>query len=98
MKTPEIMQIIELLGKKWLMRIIWELRGEPLTFRELQSRCGDISPTVLNTRLRDLELNDLMLRSEGKGYRLSEIGLELLQVYKPLNEWAIRWVKLKGQL
>ena len=31
---------MELLHRRWMMRVIWELRGGPLTFRALQSACG----------------------------------------------------------
>lgn len=34
-----IMALLDLLGRRWALRIIWELRATPLTFRELRTRC-----------------------------------------------------------
>ena len=47
------MALLDLLGRRWTLRVIWELRtdAEP-TFRELQQLCGDISSSVLAARLR----------------------------------------------
>lgn len=86
-----IAEIIELLSKKWVMRIIWELRAETLTFRQLQHACDDVSPTVLNQRLKLLKASQILVLENQAGYQLTDIGRELLEVYKPLSEWAQRW-------
>ena len=88
---PAIAEIVELLGTKWVMRIIWELRSGPMTFRELQSHCDAISPTVLNHRLKLLEDALLLDKQNPGGYLLTGLGQELLQVYEPLNDWAVTW-------
>ena len=92
-KRPAIAEIIELLGKKWVMRIIWELRSGPLPFRELQAACGDISPTTLNSRLKLLKHSLLVENQDSQGYGLSPLGEELLEIYQPLKGWAIKWQK-----
>ena len=85
-------EIVELLSQKWIMRIIWELRGDPLTFRSLQQACENISPTVLNNRLKRLESAFLVQKSlTASGYELTEPGVQLLELYKPLNTWAEEW-------
>src|SRR5699024_3485922 len=86
-----IVEIVELLSKKWVMRVIWELRGEPMTFRELQSECERMSPSVLNDRLKLLREAELVEKKSDRGYGLTDMGQELLEVYKPLNRWAIAW-------
>ena len=48
-----IMAILDLLGRRWTLRIGWELRDGPLPYRELQRRCGMPSPNILTTRLRE---------------------------------------------
>jgi DNA-binding HxlR family transcriptional regulator len=90
-QQPPIAEIVDLLSKKWVMRIIWELRSAPLTFRQLQGACGDLSPTVLNNRLKLLRDAQLTINDTGQGYTLTAMGRELLEVYKPLNQWAIAW-------
>ena len=50
-----------------------------------------LSPTVLNNRLKLLRDTQLTSHDAGQGYTLTEMGRELLEVYKPLNQWAIAW-------
>lgn len=90
-QTPAIAEIVELLSKKWVMRIIWELRSQALTFRELQAACDGLSPTVLNNRLKLLQEAQLAQKVDSRGYALTTMGQELLEIYKPLNRWAIAW-------
>jgi DNA-binding HxlR family transcriptional regulator len=85
------MVLLDLLGRRWTLRVMWELRYGPETFRGLRARCDDMSPTVLNTRLGELrEAGIVESRSRG-GYRLTRHGLELMHALKPLNEWARAW-------
>ncbi len=87
--------MLDLLHRRWMMRIIWELRSGSLTFRALQERCGDISPTVVNRRLGELKEAGLA-QSTDQGYALTPIGLDLLTAYKPLLAWAIKWKRAGG--
>jgi DNA-binding HxlR family transcriptional regulator len=84
------MALLDLLGRRWALRVIWELREGPLAFRALQQRCGGLSSSVLNQRLR--ELREARLASLGEaGYELTTQGRELLELFAPLNAWAERW-------
>ncbi len=86
-----IMAIFDLLGRKWLARIVWELRETPMTFRELQGRCDNMSPTVLNQRLSELrEVRVVEISPEG-GYTLSPSGKALLKSLGPLLAWSEKW-------
>lgn len=87
---------LELFHRRWMLRVIWELRDGALTFRALQSACGDISPTVLNQRLAELREAGL-LDSDEAGYALSPLGQELLVAFHPLTQWALRWVSLRSR-
>ena len=97
MRPPAIAEIIDLLSQKWMMRIIWELRAEPMTFRDLQKACGKLSPTVLNNRLKLLREAEIAQKHKDSGYTLTRMGQELLEVYKPLNKWAIDWQNKRKQ-
>jgi DNA-binding HxlR family transcriptional regulator len=86
------MALLDLLGRRWALRILWELREEPATtFRDLQARCGDISSSVLNQRLRELREAGILERSDPNGYELTHAGRGLLQALAPIDEWASRW-------
>lgn len=86
-----IMALLDLLGRRWVMRIIWELRALPLTFRELRERCDDMSPTVLNQRLHDLREAGIIESAEEGGYALSTLGAGLLESMGPLLHWSEKW-------
>jgi len=88
-----IMALLDLLGRRWALRILWELRDGPLTFRALQSACGDLSPTVLNARLRELREAGILERSDSEGYRATPIAEDLREILIPLDEWAKRWAR-----
>jgi DNA-binding HxlR family transcriptional regulator len=87
------MALLDLLGRRWTMRLIWELRGEePLSFRALQARCGGMSSSVLNRRLAELRAAGIVEQA-GSGYELTGEGRGLLALYPQLNAWAERWVR-----
>jgi DNA-binding HxlR family transcriptional regulator len=77
---------LDLLGRRWALRLVWELRRSALTFSELR-RTG-ISPSVLSARLGDLADAGVLERDDGRRYRLSGRGRELARVLYDLNRWA----------
>ena len=85
------MALLDLLGRRWTLRVVWELRHDSaLTFRRLQERCDGLSSSVLADRLR--ELGDAGLVTHvGDGYSLTPQGRELLTRLEPLDEWATTW-------
>jgi DNA-binding HxlR family transcriptional regulator len=88
------MALLDLLGRRWALRVLWELRaGDPVTFRELQERCGGVSSSVLNDRLRELREAAIIASENGAGYRLTAEGEELLRALEPLGAWASHWAR-----
>jgi DNA-binding HxlR family transcriptional regulator len=90
------MAALDLLGRRWALRVIWELRHDTVSFRELQGRCDSMSPSVLNERLAELREAGVVELRAGGGYRLSEEGTSLLHALAPLDEWAKRWARSQG--
>lgn len=87
-----IMVLLDLLGRRWTMRVLWELRAEPLSFRALQAACSGMSPSVLNQRLAELREAALVKGAEN-GYTLTPRGRELLGLFEPLSHWADAWAQ-----
>lgn len=84
--------LFDLLGQRWAMGILWYLGDNSSTFRELQNRCGGISPSVLNSRLKNLRNAEIVARSLD-GYILTERGKELRSFLVPLAKWSATWSK-----
>ena len=88
-----IMVLLDLLGRRWTLRIIWELREGSLTSRGLRAACDEASPTVLQSRRSELREAGLIELMPGDGYRLTELGRELQEKLLPLHHFAERWSK-----
>jgi DNA-binding HxlR family transcriptional regulator len=86
------MRLLDVLSRRWSLRVIWELRGgDALTSRVLRGACGDLSPTVLQSRLTELRGANLVKLEPRGGYQLTSQGKELLKVFLPLHSFAERW-------
>jgi DNA-binding HxlR family transcriptional regulator len=85
------MALLDLVGRRWALRVVWELRAGRLTFRALQEACGGVSPTVLNERLRELRESGLIDATDRDGYGLTPLGRELIDHVLPLVAWSTRW-------
>ncbi len=86
-----IMVLLDLLGRRWTLRIIWELRGDRLKFRALQAACGGLSPTVLNERLKELRGQDIVDLTDD-GFGMTEAGRELTAHILGMDKWARTWI------
>lgn len=86
-----LMAALDLLGRRWALRILWELRAGPTGARALQAKCDGMSSSVLYDRLRDLAASGLVERMPDDRYVLSELGTTLGSALKPLDSWAQSW-------
>ena len=86
-----IMVLLDLLGRRWALRILWELRDGALTSRALRSACDEASPTVLNERLKELREAGFVELGEAGGYGLTPLARELNATFLPLHHFAERW-------
>ena len=84
------MALLDLLGRRWVLRVLWELRDGPLVFRELQARCDGMSPSVLNGRLAELR-EALIVENGDAGYQLTTRGEQLLELFAPFGDWVESW-------
>lgn len=89
-----IMALLDLLGRRWALRIVWELREDrSLTSRALRTACDEASPTIIQARLSELREAGLVELVQGDGYRLTGLGRELFETFAPLHRFAERWSK-----
>jgi DNA-binding HxlR family transcriptional regulator len=81
-------------GGKWKLIIIYWLSQEDLHFAGLQRRMTSISHKVLTEQLRELEADEIVLRSPLGSvpapviYRLTEYGRTLLPLVESVRSWG----------
>jgi DNA-binding HxlR family transcriptional regulator len=92
-----LMAAMDLLGRRWALRIVWELRDGPLGARALQSRCDQMSSSVLYERLDQLSAAGLLGRDKAGAYLLTDIGTQLAPALESLDAWAKRWSEALGK-
>lgn len=85
------MAAMDLLGRRWTLRVLWELRAGPVGARALLSACEGLSSSVLYERLRDLMDASLVVQTESGEYDLTPLGRDLGDSLQPLDAWARRW-------
>ncbi|HUQ05848.1 MAG TPA: winged helix-turn-helix transcriptional regulator [Kofleriaceae bacterium] len=86
------MALLDLLGRRAALRVLWELRGERLTFRALVD-AADTNPSVLNARLAELRDVGVIDHDSDRGYGLTGDGRGLLDRLAPLHAWAEAWAR-----
>lgn len=84
-----VMALLDLLGRRMALRVLWELRDERRTFRGL-IEAAETNPAVLNARLRELRTAGL-IGHDGSGYALTQDGRSLLVLLLPIMCWSEDW-------
>ena len=88
----------EIIGDPWSILIVRELLLGSSRFNLLQKGMPRISPTVLNTRLKEFEERGVIIKrrlngQRGHDYRLTPAGRELSAVIDALAVWGMRWAR-----
>ena len=91
-ENAAINQLFERLECRYALRVLWALKdGHPQTFRLLQVSVGGITPTTLNTRIK--ELREAGFVDHGSdGYIVTPSGSDLLKRLSDVQAFATRWV------
>ena len=88
-----LMATLDLLGRRWALRLLWELRDEPLGARALRTRCDGMSSSVLYERLSELGAAGLIAKNAAGDYTLTALGADLGAALDPLDHWSRRWAE-----
>jgi DNA-binding HxlR family transcriptional regulator len=91
-----MMAALDLLGRRWTLRVIWELQQTPAGFRELRRRCDEMSSSVLSQRLRELKEVGIVTDDPDGVYRLTTLGSQLEDALSPLLSWSQEWKHALG--
>ena len=85
---------VQLIGNKWKLLIIRNLRVRPWRFNELQKNLEGISQKVLTDSLRSMEADGLITRTvyaevpPRVEYALSELGETMRPILDAMEAWG----------
>jgi DNA-binding HxlR family transcriptional regulator len=83
-----VLALLDLLGRRWALRILWEIRVQPASFQALQRRCDSMSTSVLSQRLAELRDTRLIDKDQDGNYMLTEHGDHLVSRLDGIDEWT----------
>ena len=92
-----LMAALDLLGHRWLLRVVWELRDGPVGFRALSQRCDGVSTAVLRDRVLELADANIVEQDDERRYQLTSLGHELIGALTPIDAWSKRWADNIGR-
>jgi DNA-binding HxlR family transcriptional regulator len=90
---PSLLALLDLLGRRWALRILWELRVQSASFQALHRRCDLMSTSVLSQRLAELRDAQLIEKDPAGSYALTEAGSLLLGRLDGIDEWTQEWAR-----
>lgn len=94
----------EVLCTRWTMVLLRELVAGTTRFNDLRRGVPRMSPALLSTRLKELELAGVIERRPVAGqkgiyeYHLTEAGRDLRQVVEAIGFWGQKWVDSSASL
>ncbi len=86
-----IMAALDLLGRRHVLRLVWELRDGAVGFRQMQARCDALSPSTLSQRLTEMRKAGLITTDADGRNELTPTGQSLLTSLEPLLDWSRAW-------
>ncbi|WP_074489986.1 winged helix-turn-helix transcriptional regulator [Mucilaginibacter polytrichastri] len=84
------------LNGKWKLPLIVSLSNGPLRFKDIQRALGEITPKILSKELKELELNEFVIRKVYSTtpvtitYQLTPYSQSLDRVMVELRNWGIQ--------
>ena len=88
-----MLALLDLLGRRWALRILWELRVEPASFQALHRRCDSMSTSVLSQRLAELRDAQLIEKDQAGELHAHRGRLILLGRLDGIDEWTQEWAR-----
>jgi DNA-binding HxlR family transcriptional regulator len=91
-----IRDTLYVLGGKWKLPITMALIEGPLRFKELQKALEGITPKILSKELKELELNEFVIRTVYATspvtveYKLTAYSQSLRKVLTELRDWGFQ--------
>jgi DNA-binding HxlR family transcriptional regulator len=93
---------LDVIGGKWKVLILWQLRPQSRRFGELKRLVPGISEKMLIQQLREMEADEIVHRKvyyeipPKVEYSLTKFGVSLAEAITPLCEWGSKHMKRIG--
>lgn len=93
-------EVLDIVGDKWSLLIVRNLRHGPRRFTELKRSTDGISQRMLTVTLRSLERDGILTRTVKNvmpphvSYELTAMGASLREATAPLLEWSLTHLDL----
>ena len=95
---------VTLIGSKWKLLILRNLKGRAWRFNELKKDLNGISQKVLTDSLRSMESDGIVIRTvyaevpPRVEYSLSTLGKSMLPIIDVMAEWGRNYQKQLGKI
>jgi len=100
---PSFEKAAELLSKRWVALIVYQLTSGPQRFCNIEAGIPAISGRILSERLKELELEGIVKREVFPEtpvrieYSLTEKGSAIQPVLDEIGKWSASWIVPDGQ-
>ncbi|WUH98955.1 helix-turn-helix transcriptional regulator [Spirillospora sp. NBC_00431] len=87
--------VLDIVGDKWSLLVVRNLRNGPRRFTELKRAIDGISQRMLTVTLRSLERDGILTRTVHNvmpphvSYELTEMSITLREATAPVLEWSV---------
>ncbi|MGE6855336.1 helix-turn-helix domain-containing protein [Bacillus sp. FSL K6-2841] len=99
---PRFEKAVELLSKRWVALIVFQLLSGPQRFSEIEAALTNLSGRVLSERLKELEATGIVKREVFAEtpvrieYSLTDMGRSLAPVFEEISKWSTEWITLES--
>ncbi|MBU5258949.1 MULTISPECIES: winged helix-turn-helix transcriptional regulator [Bacillus] len=99
---PRFEKAVELLSKRWVALIVFQLLSGPQRFSEIEAALTNLSGRVLSERLKELEVAGIVKREVFAEtpvrieYSLTDMGRSLAPVFEEISKWSSEWITLES--
>ncbi|PRS81026.1 MULTISPECIES: winged helix-turn-helix transcriptional regulator [unclassified Bacillus (in: firmicutes)] len=99
---PRFEKAVELLSKRWVALIVFQLLSGPQRFSEIEAALTNLSGRVLSERLKELEAAGIVKRGVFAEtpvrieYSLTDMGRSLAPVFEEISKWSSEWITLES--
>jgi len=79
---------LDVIGDRWILLVVRELLNGPRRYGELLDGLPGIATNLLAERLRSMQENGLLAKTDDDGYELTDRGAALSEVLYAIGRWA----------